>query len=267
MDCADGTRRHCVPVLCQYLGDMEEQWLLTCQIKPACPKCPKRRYELYHKSATSHKVPSPDGTMSNGGRVSKVGRTSNAVNKRSTEGNVCSQIIRKIAGNPVSAKWLGAQRITERRTDAHAAEQRHDFRTGYCTPEELSAYGYHPQSPFSSQYPNGGILDGVGPDLLHQISKYFMDYLFNHWIYPVTIQKWRGVRGVADADVCIEIDSRFALVPKWTSMRWFKEGIISQRHSWSVHEFKDMMRQIIGVMIGICPPEGIAWLMQMRNSN
>ena len=40
--CGDGRRRLCFPVLCQYIGDMEEQWNLTCLIKPSCPKCPKR---------------------------------------------------------------------------------------------------------------------------------------------------------------------------------------------------------------------------------
>jgi hypothetical protein len=37
--------RRCVPVLCQYIADMEEQWLLTCTIKPTCPKCYHRGRE------------------------------------------------------------------------------------------------------------------------------------------------------------------------------------------------------------------------------
>jgi Plavaka transposase len=39
LPCSDGGTRRYVPVLCQYIGDMEEQWLLTCTIKPTCPKC------------------------------------------------------------------------------------------------------------------------------------------------------------------------------------------------------------------------------------
>ena len=39
LDCADGVRRVCVPVLCQYIADMEEQWKLTCLIQPSCTKC------------------------------------------------------------------------------------------------------------------------------------------------------------------------------------------------------------------------------------
>src|SRR5947207_2131428 len=36
--CADGADRLCFPVLCEYIADMEEQWLLTCLKKPSCPK-------------------------------------------------------------------------------------------------------------------------------------------------------------------------------------------------------------------------------------
>lgn len=42
MSCADGAQRLCFPVLCQYIGDMEEQWTLTCLIRPTCPKCHRR---------------------------------------------------------------------------------------------------------------------------------------------------------------------------------------------------------------------------------
>jgi hypothetical protein len=38
--------RLCFPILCQYISDME-QWTLTNQVKPACPKCPKRTARLY----------------------------------------------------------------------------------------------------------------------------------------------------------------------------------------------------------------------------
>ena len=42
MDCADGKQRLCFPVLCQHIGDMEEQWMLTLTISPMCPKCHHR---------------------------------------------------------------------------------------------------------------------------------------------------------------------------------------------------------------------------------
>jgi hypothetical protein len=39
MTCADGAERLCFPLLCEYIGDMPEQWLLTCLVQPACTKC------------------------------------------------------------------------------------------------------------------------------------------------------------------------------------------------------------------------------------
>lgn len=42
LPCADGASRWCFPVLCQYIADMEEQWLLTNLVKPSCLKCWRR---------------------------------------------------------------------------------------------------------------------------------------------------------------------------------------------------------------------------------
>src|SRR5216117_3749527 len=39
LKCADGVERLCYPVLCEYIADMEEQWLLSCLKRTACPKC------------------------------------------------------------------------------------------------------------------------------------------------------------------------------------------------------------------------------------
>src|SRR5579859_640732 len=46
LDCADGVRWFCVPMLCQYIADMEEQWKLTCLIQPSCTKCFHRHADL-----------------------------------------------------------------------------------------------------------------------------------------------------------------------------------------------------------------------------
>ena len=44
--CADGRERLCFPIMCQYIADMEEQWLLGNQIRHSCPKCTGRRGDL-----------------------------------------------------------------------------------------------------------------------------------------------------------------------------------------------------------------------------
>ena len=61
MLCADGKKRLCFPILCQYISDMEEQWLLTNQVKPACPKCPKRTRRLYGSPNENPQAPPGNG--------------------------------------------------------------------------------------------------------------------------------------------------------------------------------------------------------------
>ena len=39
MACADGAECLCFPLLCEYIGDIPEQWLLTCLVQSACTKC------------------------------------------------------------------------------------------------------------------------------------------------------------------------------------------------------------------------------------
>jgi hypothetical protein len=154
------------------------------------------------------------------------------------------------------AQKKGRLRIREKRTDAEAKTIRLNYRHGHCSAEELHRAGYHPTPPFSIDYPYGGINDAVGPDLLHQATKCFMDVLINNHIHPLLVRTWRS-NGITPEQLNIEIDARLSLVPPWTGMRCFKEGIMSQDHHWSCHEYKDMMRQIIGCFIGLCPSEGI----------
>ena len=39
LKCGDGVTRLCFSVLCQYIADMKEQWLLCCMKQQTCPKC------------------------------------------------------------------------------------------------------------------------------------------------------------------------------------------------------------------------------------
>jgi hypothetical protein len=158
----------------------------------------------------------------------------------------------------LAAQQTGRKRITAKRTDAEAEAWRDGHDSGTHTFQQLRQAGYHPQRPFSARYPYGGILDAVGPDLLHQVTKCFMDYLFDSWIYPFMLSSAKKQFRKPQFEVDVEIDARFALVPGWTGMRWFREGIISQTHPWTCHEMKDMMRQVIGCLVGLCPPEGIS---------
>ena len=325
MLCADGKKRLCFPILCQYISDMEEQWLLTNQVKPACPKCPKRTRRLYGSPNDLPKAPSGNGRSAarpakgfqavRNGRVAKPQGRSAASRKRVANGvkggigggrqqggesgaeganggnesqsesesedsefeDLTEEADLDAPQPPVStaksgssklppfdsaealvAQQTGRKRITAKRTDEEAEAWRDGHDRGIHTSQQLRQAGYHPQRPFSARYPYGGIHDAVGPDLLHQVTKCFMDYLFDSWIYPFMLSSAKRQFRKNQLDVDVEIDARFALVPGWTGMRWFREGIVSQTHPWTCHEMKDMMRQTIGCLAGLCPPEGIS---------
>ena len=65
------------------------------------------------------------------------------------------------------------------RLDEEAHQLQEKFANGEITLKQLEnkRHSYHPSDTFSVNYPFGGILDALGPDLLHQISKCFMDYM------------------------------------------------------------------------------------------
>jgi hypothetical protein len=215
LPCSDGGTRRCVPVLCQYIGDMEEQWLLTCTIKPTCPKC-------YHRG---RKYVNDYGDEEEGGA--------------------------EAVGEDGEDEWTAPPEGT-RRTDSDALRDRDRYKDSDSN-WILRRLGYHIDQPFSFRYPFTGILDAVGPDLLHQISKCFKDYLIDQWIWPVM----KGTCGVSEAKLKAEFDARFMLMPTYALARKFKEGIFTEKHFWSVHDIKEMMKVIVGALVGICPTEGV----------
>jgi hypothetical protein len=148
-------------------------------------------------------------------------------------------------------------------TDEHAATYRtcdesHDA-SRLCDKEHLAflrSLGYHPTQPFSASYPCSGIINAIGPDLLHQVSKCFKDYILDKWIVPLVV--WNGERqGQKKGIVLWELDRRFITMAGYQNMRRFSNGVFTQNHHWTVHEHKQMMKVILGVLQGICPMDGI----------
>jgi hypothetical protein len=87
-----------------------------------------------------------------------------------------------------------------------------------------------------------------------------MDYLFDQWIYRLTLGTAK-TKNISQTDLDVEIDARFALVPQYTGLKHFKEGMLSQEYHWTVHEIKEMMRVMMpGYVSGLCPPEGLVLL-------
>ena len=222
--CGDGHERLCFPVLCQYIGDMEEQWTLTCLIRPSCPKCPKRYYSIFKLTETAS---SGDNLETNWSH------------------------------DPDDEVLIRA--LKRRRTDADVTRLREAVRNGTMNHLALHELGFHPDSPFSDQYPWNGILDSVGPDLLHQVSKCFLDDVFHKWLYPLVINVYKE-KGFSEAMIESELDCRFTLIPPFKELRRFSRGILAQDHHWTVDEIKDMTKIMVGALYGICPAEGIALL-------
>jgi hypothetical protein len=212
LPCADGNERLCFPILCQHIGDMEEQWLLTLTISPTCPKC-------YHRGTD---VDYEDMDIELEWR--EEGDTSVDVSKE--------------------------------RTDEDAFQCRLRYSTDSNFP--LKALGFHPESPYSHNYPYGGILDAVGPDLLHQISKCWKDYAIDDWFWPLMLGWWRNkTPPVYEATLKLEFDSRFCLIPTFPGCRRFPDGIMNKNHTWAVFELRSMMKMIVPILDGICPPQAM----------
>ena len=72
---------------------------------------------------------------------------------------------------------------------------------------------------------------------------------------------WKG-RGFSKAQLKMEFDSRFALIPEYTGLQQFEHGVLTKTHAWTVHEYKEMMKVILGALIGLCPSEGIHLVME-----
>jgi len=211
MACADGKERLCFPVLCQHIGDMEEQWLITLTISPTCPKC-------HHRG-------------------------------KGDEDEEIELEWREEGDN------FGDS--TTPRTDYDGCQCRLRYSKDPSFP--LNRWGYHPEAPYSRKYPEGGILDAVGPDLLHQVSKCWYDYGLQKWFWPMMIKWWanKNTGKVKEATLKLEFDSRYALIPTFANCRRFPNGILDKGHPWAVFEQKAMMKVIVAILDGICPKEAI----------
>jgi hypothetical protein len=148
------------------------------------------------------------------------------------------------------------------RTDSHAQDYRRCMHTSARCPcpryqkDEQRQLSYHPNIPFTDSYVHGGILDALGPDLLHQVSKCFKDYLLDTWLTAL-VKIHAKHRGYNEATILAELDVRFMAMPTYRNLRRFHKGIFTQKHHWTVHEVKAMMKVIMGVLVGVCPTDGL----------
>jgi hypothetical protein len=130
----------------------------------------------------------------------------------------------------------------------HAYEFRTRFREDV---EELKKHGYHLTTPFSEHHIQRGysiscsIYDALAPDLLHQMSKNFFDY-----IYKITWKSMKELLGVTEKRLFAELDARFSQIPMFRHLKWFRKGI-SPIKRWTGKEYKNMLCQFLGTIRGL----------------
>ena len=114
-------------------------------------------------------------------------------------------------------------------------------------PATLHKFGYHVTKPFTERHIHSDIYSALAPDLLHQASKCFYDYV-HKWILDIlaalpnsSITKAKG-----------EMDARFSHLPPYPGLRMFRSGI-SVTSRWTGNEYKNMIRVYLGIIKGIVP--------------
>jgi Plavaka transposase len=139
----------------------------------------------------------------------------------------------------------------------HALE--HRTRHGHDV-NELKVYGYHPLTPFSEYHHHKGsarlcsIYEALAPDLLHQVSKNFFDY-----VYKIIKAAMIKIVGVSEKKLFRELDARFSQIPMFRGLKWFRKGI-SKIHRWTGKEYKNMLRVMLGVIRDIAPKDVVRFV-------
>jgi hypothetical protein len=115
----------------------------------------------------------------------------------------------------------------------------------------LNALGYHHASPFTEHHSLSDIYSTLTPDLLHQITKCFYDYV-HKWMIAII----EGIKGLSTKEATGEIDAPFSQIPPYSGLRHFRRGIyvISR---WQGNEFKSMLQTYLGVMKGLVPDNAL----------
>ena len=185
--CPDGERRHCFPVVAQYIADYEEQRVLAGIVNGWCPKC----------TIPSHKSRPP------------------------THG-------------------LESQEH-EKRTRDEATRLRSLYPP---SSDELKRHGYKHVYLFTEWHTHSDIHAALAPDLLHQVSKCFYDYI-HKWVVELISYYSPGAKAKG------EIDARFSHMPPFHDLKNFNKGI-SLLTRWTGKEYKNMAKVYLGVIKG--PP-------------
>jgi Plavaka transposase len=111
----------------------------------------------------------------------------------------------------------------------------------------LSMHGYHHAIPFTEEHVQTDIYGVLAPDLLHQVTKCFFDYV-HKWVIQIIAARKEILSEKAEG----EIDARFTQLPPYKGLRAFLKGL-SAISRWQGNEINGMLRVYLGVIKGIVP--------------
>ena len=148
------------------------------------------------------------------------------------------------------APYLNPNTFPPREGD-HAYDSRTRFSDDL---KSLRNLGYHSIIPFSEHYHHMefnrfcSIYDALSPDLLHQLSKNFWDY-----IYAINIKALLKL-GTSEKKIAAEIDAHLSHVPMYQDLKWFRHGC-SKIKRWTGKEYKNMLRIFLCIIRDIVPDD------------
>ena len=109
----------------------------------------------------------------------------------------------------------------------------------------LKRHGYKRTFPFTQNHPFSDIYDALAPDLLHQVTKCFFNYI--HKILVDLIDKRANSTKSKG-----EIDARFSHIPPYPHLKAFKEGI-NKLPRWTGVEYRAMAKVYLSVIKDLLP--------------
>jgi Plavaka transposase len=129
--------------------------------------------------------------------------------------------------------------------------------------DDSLSYGLLSTMPFTERHPYSEICECLAPDLLHQVTKCFYDYVHEWLLELVTVRRdskhatltakekakcptLKSVKG--------EFDARFSHLPPYPSLRQFRKGL-SCTSRWTGNEFRNMIKVYVGVVHGLVPED------------
>jgi hypothetical protein len=131
------------------------------------------------------------------------------------------------------------------------ADEASRMRATYPQQKELGRFGYHMSQPFTVRHTVGDIHTIVAPDLLHEVSKGFYDYVHT-WMFALLEKSHNASKDKVKG----EIDARFSHIQPYNKLRMFRRGI-SKISRWTGDQYKNLLRVYIAVMRDILPNQAV----------